>query len=244
MEKKRGDMERILLWKKPKNVTVIEGFPGFGLVATIATGYMIEHLKCEKIGSFYFKENSPTLAIHKNQIIDPIGIFYDKKTNIVIIHAITSANGLEWRSAEIILDVAKELSAKEIICIEGVGSEEEENYKGFHYTKNEQISKKLKKLGINELGEGIVVGVTSALLLKKNTIPVTCLFSEAHTKLPDSRAAAKTIEMLDQYLGLKIDFKPLLKEAEKFEEKLKDVITKAGKADIDAKEKKSFGYIR
>ena len=246
MAEKRGIKEDILLGKKPKNVKIIEGFPGFGLVATIATGYLIEHLDCEQIGSFYFEDASPTLAIHKNDMVDPIGIYYYKPKNIVIIHAITSPNGIEWKTADLVLKIAKQLNAKEIISIEGVGSMDQ-GEKGFHFSQDQRTSNKLKKLGIDELGEGIIVGVTSALMLKlkKGKIPMTCLFSEAHTKLPDSRAAAKIIEMLDQYLGLRVDYKPLLKEAEKFEGKLKEIIEKAGKAEQDKNSKgKKYGYIR
>ena len=40
----------IKLTKKPQNPTLIEGFPGFGLIGTITTEFLIEHLKAEKIG--------------------------------------------------------------------------------------------------------------------------------------------------------------------------------------------------
>ncbi len=244
MAEKRGLKEDIILWKKPKDVKIIEGFPGFGLVATIATGYLIEHLNCEQIGSFYFEETAPTLAIHKNKTLDPVGVFYNKTKNIAIIHAITSAAGIEWKAADVVLRIAKQLNAKEIISIEGVGSTEQTE-KGFYYSQDANTSKKFKKMGIDPLGEGIIVGVTSALMLKlqRKKTPMTCLFAEAHTKLPDSRAAAKIIEMLDNYLGLDVDYKPLLKEADKFEEKLKEVMQNMGKAEKQKSEKK-FGYIR
>lgn len=245
MVEKKSVKKNTILWKKPKNVKIIEGFPGFGLVATIATGYLVEHMDCEQIGSYYFEEAAPTLAIHKNQAVDPIGIYHNKEKNIVIIHAISSANGIEWKAADLVKKVANELNAKEIISIEGVGGTGQES-KGFHYSEDQKISKKLSKIGIKELGEGIVVGVTSALMLKlkKEKIPITCLFAEAHTKLPDSRAAAKVIEMLDQYLGMKVDYKPLLKEAKEFEGKLKEMISQAGKVEKQQKNKKQFGYIR
>ncbi|MBW2989975.1 PAC2 family protein, partial [Candidatus Woesearchaeota archaeon] len=41
---------QIKLWKKPKNPIIIEGFPGFGLVGTIASEFLIDHLKTELIG--------------------------------------------------------------------------------------------------------------------------------------------------------------------------------------------------
>jgi len=37
------------LSKKPKNPIILEGFPGFGLVGTISTEYLIEHLNAERL---------------------------------------------------------------------------------------------------------------------------------------------------------------------------------------------------
>ena len=61
MEEKRFFCE---ITKKVKAQTVIEGFPGFGLVSTIATGFLIDHLKCEQIGKYWFEEGQPAIAIH------------------------------------------------------------------------------------------------------------------------------------------------------------------------------------
>ena len=33
---------RLVLSKKPRGATVIEGFPGLGLVCTIATGFLLD----------------------------------------------------------------------------------------------------------------------------------------------------------------------------------------------------------
>jgi predicted ATP-grasp superfamily ATP-dependent carboligase len=66
----------------------------------------------------------------------------------------------------------------------------------------------------------------------------TCLFAETHSALPDSRAAAKLIELLDKYLGLKVDYRPLIDKAEKFEMKIKDLLTKAQSATQMAEKKK------
>ena len=70
---------KLILSKKPKNVTIIEGFPGFGLVGTIATEFLINHLKCEEIGQIIVKDTSPVVAIHTSKLIKPITIFYNKE---------------------------------------------------------------------------------------------------------------------------------------------------------------------
>lgn len=110
----------IKLSKKPKNPIIIEGFPGFGLVGNISTEFLIEHLSAEQIGSIRMDEASPMIAIHNGKVVHPVGIFYDKKNNIVIVHVIASAQGVEWKMAEIIAKLAEELEAREVICLEGV----------------------------------------------------------------------------------------------------------------------------
>lgn len=234
----------IILKKKPKNPIIIEGFPGFGLVGTIATEFLISHLETEQIGKIMFEDALPIAAIHEGSVIEPLGIFYNKKYNIVILHAVNPANGIEWKVTEALSKIAKQLNAKEIISLEGVGSAESEPAKSriFYFSEDKQKKKKFEKMGIKLLKEGIIMGVTGAVLLRIEKTPVSCIFVETHTNLPDSKAAAKIIEALDKYLGLKLDYKPLLQQAEKFEDKLKGLLTKSKEAE-ELSEKKKLSYV-
>lgn len=229
------------LSKKPKGVTVIEGFPGLGLVGTIATGFLLDHLKMEKIGSYYFEDPPATLAVHGCEMVDPIGIYYNKQHNIVVVHTISSAAGIEFKAADLVIELCKQLDAKELITLEGVGSTDAKETRGFFFTKEKALAKKLKKKGIECLGEGIIVGVTAALLLRSK-YPQLCLFAETHTKLPDSRAAAKVVELIDKYLNLKVDYKPLIKQAEEFEKRLKGLLEQTQKTQ-QLKKRKQVRYI-
>ncbi len=232
----------IKLDKKPKNPIIIEGFPGFGLVGTIASEFLIDHLKTEQIGKILFENQPAMVAIHENKVVEPLGIFYDKKYNLVIIHAVTASQGFEWKLGDAIVKIAKQLTAKEIISLEGVGSNAEvKESKAFYYTSDKKKAEKLKEQGVMPLKEGIIMGVTGALLVTAE-VPLTCIFAEAHTSLPDSKAAAKVIETLDQYLGLKIDYKPLLEQAEKFEGKLKGLLEKGHEAK-ELCEEKRMSYV-
>ena len=60
--------------------------------------------------------------------------------------------------------------------------------------------------------------------------------------MPDSRGAAIIIGFLDKYLGLKVDYKPLLEKALKFENKIKELMEKKDKVIAD-KEKKDLTYL-
>ena len=229
----------LMLEKKPKNVNIIEGFPGFGLVATIATEYLINHLDAVQIGKIIIEETSPVVAVHSGRVIEPVGIFYSKKHNLVILHVLNAITGLEWQMSKKIEELAKELNAKEIICIEGVGCMSGENNAYYISEKNEK--KFASKTGIKRLDEGIIMGVTGSLILNKN-LPVSCIFAETASNLPDSRAASKIIEVLDRYLDLKVDPKPLLKKASEFEAKINDLLRKSKAASVQ-KQRKELSYL-
>ncbi len=221
----------VKLTKKPKNPIVIEGFPGFGLVGTITTEFLIDHLKAKLIGTIEMDEIPAMVAIHEKKIVQPIGIFYDQKTNIVIVHVITSVVGVEWQMSALLTKMAKDLGAKEVISIEGVGSTSlEEEPKCFYYANTDKSIKIFEKNNIPPLKEGIIMGVTGALLTKTLNMPLACVFAETHSSLPDSKASAKVIEVLDKYLNLKLDPKPLLQQAEAFESKIKGILEQGQEA--------------
>jgi len=89
------------------------------------------------------------------------------------------------------------------------------------------------------------MGATAALLLEAKDFPVTCLFAEAHSQLPDSESAAKIVDALNSYMGLKVDYKPLLEAAKKFEANLRQYIEKAKEVNQSKRDKtiKELGYI-
>jgi uncharacterized protein len=234
---------RIVLKKKPKNPTIIEGFPGFGLVGTISTEYLINELNAKLIGSIHAEDIPPMVAIHDNKIVQPVGIYYAEKQNLVILHVMTNVKGLEWEIGELVLELAKQLDAKDIVAIEGVGTPiPTENIEAYFYSTNEAGKKKFESFKLPPLKEGIILGVTATLLLQSEDRAVSCIFVETHSSLPDSKAAAKAIEVLDKYLGLKIAYEPLVKQAEKFESKVKGIMEKSSVATEEQK-KKTLSYV-
>lgn len=223
----------VVLRKKPKVKTLIEGFPGFGLVGTISTEYLLEHLQCEQIGEIVSEKLPATVAIHKGKLVHPIGIFYSKKHNLVVIHAILDVRGFEWELADAVKKVVKSLEIKEIISIEGVASNGGEEL----YCYN---SKAFEKLGAQAVNESVIMGVTAALLLTENNL--SCIFAETHSNMPDSRAAAKVLEFLEKYLKFEMNTKPLILQAELFESKVKNLMAQTNKS-VSEQDKKQMSYL-
>ena len=233
----------IKLKKKPKNPIIITGFPGFGLVGTIATEFLIDHLETEQIGKIWMDDIPAMVAVHEGKVVEPLGLFYSKQFNVVIVHGITAVQGIEWKVANAILKIARDLKAKEIVSLEGVGSPvPSEDIKAFFYTDDKKAKTKLERIGIGPLKEGIIMGVTGALMLRGEKMVNTSFFADTHSSLPDSKAAAKIIEVLDKYLGLKVDYKPLLDQAEKFEAKLQGLMSKSQTA-ASEQVKKNLSYV-
>jgi len=232
---------KIELLKKPTGVTIIGGFPGFGLVGTITLEYLIDHIEdVEKIGYIWFDEMNPLIAIHDGKVVDPLGIFYSKRYNLVFLHAVTNVNGVEWKLAEAVNQDSSLVKAKEVVCVEGIGATKKVSSKVFHISNNNQ---EWANHGTERLNEGIIMGVAAALLSKfQKKSPLSCIFAETNSKLPDSRASARIIKVLDSYLGLEVDPKPLIKKAEGFEIKLKNLIKKTNGTKT-TKQRKEVSYM-
>src|SRR3989344_7323507 len=180
---------------------------------------------------------------HQSKVIEPISIHYNKLHNLVLVHAINIGKDLGWKLAEVITNLADDLQAKEIISLEGVGSPNgDEDSRVFYYTTTAgTIAKKLQGVA-NPLNEGIIVGVTGALLAKQVKTPLVALFAEAKMGLPDSKAAAHIIQALDSYIGLGMDVKPLIKQADLFEKKLRGIVQK-GQRSEQIQEEKHLSYV-
>jgi len=225
-------MELVLTKKLKSGCTVVEGSPGIGLVGTIATEFLIRHLKAEEIGYIRGEDVPPMVAIHDNKVVKPMGIYYSQKHNLVIFHFISGSLGAEWKLSDMMLDFANKFKAREIVSLESVavpGPVVGGGSKTYFYTNNAAASKNLKKQNVDELKEGIVMGMTSILIATTN-IPITCFFGETHSKLPDSNAAAGLLDVLNAYLDLKLDTKPLRKSAEEFEKKIRMMVASTAKA--------------
>lgn len=232
----------IELWKKPKAPTIVEGFPGFGLIGTITTEFLIGQLKATLIGRIRLDDIPAMVAIHDGKVIYPVGIYHAKKENIVIIHVVTNVKGVEWQVARAVSQVAKQLGAKELISVEGVASQNPtEGTPTFYYSNLPANQKRFEKVKIEKLKEGVIVGVTGALLVER-CCPVSAVFVETQTGLPDSKAAAEVIKVLDKYLRLKVDPAPLYEQAQKFEEKLKTIVDQTNFAKTQA-DRKKLSYV-
>lgn len=234
----------LILHQKPNKPIIIEGFPGMGFVGTIAAEYLIEKLDTKPIGQLWSPKIPPIAMVHGEEVRSLLEIRYSKKHNIILLHAVAGIKDIEWDLADTIIELAKKVKAKEVISLEGVSPiQEGAEHVAYFHTSEKSKANKLKNAGALPLMSGAIIGVSGALMTKAPAdLPISFIFGSTHTSLPDSAAAANIIKVLDKYLGLKVDYQPLLKEAERFESGLKELIRKSEEAK-KTKEKKEISYL-
>lgn len=217
------------------NSLLVVAFPTVGLISSIAGHFIIDTLKLDEIGTIVSKEFMPATVIHNSKPSPPVRIYAGKKNCgpdgtceqlAVIISEFMPPYNIIKPLAEKILEWSDKKGCKIVVALEGTHAVGEGKKKPMVYGigSNNQMKKFLQQYKIEETKEGMITGVTGVLLyegvlMKRDVI---CLLSEAHSAFPDSRAAGNLLKKLDVMLPeIKIDPKPLYKEAEKIEEQIK-----------------------
>jgi len=216
----------------PKNAIIFEGFQGIGLVATLAAQYIADKTNAKMIGHITSSGFPPMALLVNGEIKNPMVVYHFKKNgqNYLIFESELPVphkliNGL----AETIAEFAKKNKAKQIVCLEGIATTHapvESNV--FAFATSKLLDKKIKsKVAI--LQNGIIVGVSAALMThaKILDVPSICLIAEAHADFPDGIAAAGLVKKVNLIYGFDIDVSSLEKESKKFEDQLLSVIDKA-----------------
>jgi uncharacterized protein len=221
------------------NSILIEAFPTVGLVSSIAGHFIIEQLKLEEIGTISSRYFMPAAVIHNGMPSPPVRIYAGKKIcgptgscnqiAVILSEFMPAVNTIK-PVADKILSWAQKKKCNYIINFEGTNSLNPKKPKTFGVATTQKMKDILKKYNIEETQEGMITGITGVLLYEGARLKydVLCLLAEAHSSYPDSRAAALLVETLDKMLPeIEIDTKPLYKEAEDIEQKIRAFMKQA-----------------
>ncbi len=220
-----------------KNPILIEGFPGLGMVGSIATKYLVRQLKAQKLAILY----SPHFPYHV--IVDKKGgarllrgefYFWKNKTgenDFIFLTVDSQAQTIEgqFEVANSILDFAEKKKVKTIITIGGYRNEVEGSPKVVAVSTNPALFKKALKARAISSDAGTPIVGTAGLLLglaKFRKVDAMCLLGETRGYLPDPKTAKSVIAILKGILNVKLDLKGLDKEIEQSKEildKMRDI---------------------
>ena len=227
-----GDVEihKTADMKKLKNPTVIMGFPGTGLVGSVAASQVVESLQMIFGGYISSSDFAPLAAIHDYKPMPAARIHYSEKHNmIVIISEMTIPIGSSLEVADKIYDFARSVEASSIISLGGISLQDEK--KGVFVVSSDPeivkdvISKKIAK----PIKEGATTGVTGILLTKGtlDRFPITTILAESSEEYLDPRAASNVLKVLSRIINVPISTAKLEKEAAEFSKDIKEAVLKS-----------------
>ncbi|MCX6798769.1 MAG: PAC2 family protein [Candidatus Diapherotrites archaeon] len=219
--------------KKPIDLsgyTLIEGFPGMGLIGTIAVKYLSEKLECKEVG--YIESNIfvPIIRVHDGLPVHPSRIYADTRHKIVVLvsEQVVPQQFIPPLSKAIV-DWIQKKKIKRVVSLNGIRAspEKEGKEKIYGIASDEQSKKMLRENKVEVIKEGITSGITALMMLefKDRAIEAFSLLGNVEIAA-DYKAAAALIEKLNEMFGLHIDVKPLVKEAKETEKTLLDHLKK------------------
>ena len=217
----------IEIYEKPKlnNPVLIEGLPGIGFVANIATLHLIHELKAKLFGEIVSASFQDLAVTTKTgSTISPINeLYYHKRSDgghdLIILYGNTQALTTfgQYELCGRVLDIAEELGCHYVITLGGFKIEEVKATPQIYCaatdseTLNEALSLGTKIMVGNIFGvAGVLMGLGKIRGFKGYSLLVETLGMQ-----PDANAARHTLSALCKYLNLSVDLSGLDAAAEK-----------------------------
>jgi len=213
--------------KKPINVagyTLIDGFPGMGLVGTIAAKYLSEKLACTEVGFIESEFFMPIIRVHNGLPVHPSRIYVSSKYKIVLLVSEQIVPQMfSGKLSNAIADWIQKKKIKRIISLSGIRAlpAKEGTQKVYGIASDEASKKMLNKYNVEVIKEGITSGITALMMLefKDRDLEAFSLLGNVQIAA-DYKASAGLIEKLNEMFAFSIDTAPLKKEAKATEKAL------------------------
>ena len=208
------EIHRTMAMKLRKPVVVL-GFPGTGLVGSVAASQLVDALGMKFSGYISSPDFAPLAAIHDYTPLPAARIHFSQKHNLIVIlseMSIPVGNSLEL--AEKILSFAKSVSASSIVSLGGISLKEEEDVVYVISSDRGMVKGIIDRKIAKPIKEGATTGVTGVLLAQGSleNFPVMTILAEAESDYVDPGAASKALKVLSALLNVEINTDELDKE--------------------------------
>ena len=210
--------------------TVLIGFPGSGLVGSIALQYLVEQMEFEQIGAITSKYFPPVALMTRGVINAPVRL-YEKEHLVAIISDVPIHPAICYEVANGIMDWLTKFDVREVVTIAGIITNEPEKRVFGVATSSETLQRIEERTIILPMGS--ISGVAASLLTECKTrgIPGIGLLGET-VNTPDPRSSAATIEVLNQIYDLNLDIQPLLEQAVEIEAAMSQIAEQVQKTEV------------
>ncbi|OLS25954.1 MAG: hypothetical protein HeimC3_12280 [Candidatus Heimdallarchaeota archaeon LC_3] len=207
--------------------TIVVGFPGFGLVGTIAAKYIIKSLDLEVVG-YLRSPLIPPLAVFLDGILAyPYRIYGDLSGNqdiIVLIGESPAPPQAYYFLANAVLDWGTKFGhAEEVICLDGF-SDQGEPKNDVYLVAEPDVKGKMDQYNLPKPQTGYIGGLSGAILNESiiREIDGYALLVSTTSHYPDPNGAGHLIETINKIKNLNIDTKSLFDDGEKIKQTMQD----------------------
>jgi uncharacterized protein len=220
---------RIFKEQNLKGYTLIEGFPGIGLVGPMAASYMIEKLEMEYIGYIASDLFPPIAAVHDGQPMHTARIYADKKNKLVVVFSeFTVPSSAVYQTGSELTSFMRKYGITRLISIGGMPTQKQGDAP-FIISADPAIAKKAASQGIKQIREGVIAGVSAVLQISARELGISTvdLLVEVNPEIMNPKYAETAIQGLNKLTGMEIDLSELEKETKEVESKVREIIKKA-----------------
>ncbi|MDK2889887.1 MAG: uncharacterized protein PWR21_519 [Methanoculleus sp.] len=209
--------------------TVLIGFPGSGLVGSIALQYLVEQMEFEQIGSITSKYFPPVALMTRGVINAPVRL-YEKDHLTAVVSDVPIHPMICYEVANGIMDWLTQFDIREIVTIAGIITNESEKRVFGVATSSGALQRVSDDTIILPMGS--ISGVAASILTECKTrgIPGIGLLGET-VNTPDPRSSAATIEVLNKIYNLNLDIQPLLEQAVEIEAAMSQIAEQVQKTE-------------
>ena len=212
-----------------KNPILIEGFPGLGMVGSIATKYLVKQLKAKKFAVLYSPHFPYHVIVNKKgsaRLLRGEFYFWKNETgenDFIFLVGDSQPQTIEgqFEVANSILDFVEKKKVKTIVTIGGYRNEVEGTPNVVAISTSSVLFEKALKAKALSSEAGTPIVGTAGLLLglaKFRKMDAVCLLGETRGYLPDSKTAKSVIDVLQNLIDVTVDLKGLDEEIERSKE--------------------------
>ncbi len=230
-------MTEIVITKKMSfsGYRLIEGFPGIGLIGTIAASFIAETNHMDMVGYIASDKFPPMASIRGGIPIPPVRVYADKKNKLLVVFSdFVIPSNLVNEVTNALLDFARKNRIEEVISLAGMTSPiAVDDRKIYAIASSNKVKEKLEKYGVVFIEQGVTTGISGMLLMKSaiTGFPAFSLLVETTAMYPDPGAAAVLLRKLGEYLGMPVKTELLEEEAKRIHERIQRTMeqVRAGK---------------
>ena len=204
-----------------EDITVFFGFPGSGLVGSIAVQFLVDSLEYKYLGGITGRMFPPVAMMVDGVIASPLRI-YGKDNCVAVVSEIPIPPEDCYDLTQALLDRFSEYRIKDVVVVAGIVTNSGEK-RVFGVGSDDKSIAPLRDL-VNVLPMGSISGMAGSILLecRARGIPAIGLFGET-VNVPDPRSAVAVLEAINGTYDFNIDVGKLITEAENIEESMQRI---------------------